>query len=276
MDIRTAHDKQAVLEALLNDARIEANHLRAKLEAYRRLIASTRLVMGHEIKRPTAAIAGYLEVAREDVEQAGLDHALSFLDKARAECDLLNELNTFYLELLRSDPADETPRANVVDVYDLIVEAADQLPDSLNAGTRVLVVRSEELPALPVNRNALKIILVNLLENALRYSPRESSVRVEATVGRDQRGVDGRDLLKLRVVDTGSGMSADDVKRIFQPFVRLDGGAVDGAGLGLTLVRSLVDMCGGSVTVRSAEGAGTTFFVTLPLIAPGEDGGLLG
>jgi len=63
MDIRTAEDRTATLEALLNEARIEANELRARLERYRQIMASTRLVMGHELKKPAIAISGYLELA---------------------------------------------------------------------------------------------------------------------------------------------------------------------------------------------------------------------
>ena len=80
MDIRTAEDKTATLELLLNEARIEANELRTRIERYRRIIASTRLVMGHELKKPATAISGYLELACEDVEKAGLDAAV------REEC----------------------------------------------------------------------------------------------------------------------------------------------------------------------------------------------
>ena len=77
MEIRTAEDKMAVLETLLNEARIEANQLRQRLEFYRRVIASTRLLTGHEFKKPATAISGFLELAREDVEKADLREARS-------------------------------------------------------------------------------------------------------------------------------------------------------------------------------------------------------
>lgn len=265
MDIRTADDRAATVEALLNEARIEANTLRLRLDRYRRLIASTRLIMGHELKKPTTAIAGYLELAREDVAKAGLRDALAYIDKARAECDLLSELNAFYLELLKVDGGNGDAVAQKVDVAEVVDDAVGQIPDALRPSTRVKIHIAGTLPPATMNRNALKLIVLNLLENGLHYSPGNTIVRLDAEVSKDMRGVSEDDLLKIRVTDEGKGIAPADIKRIFMPFVRLDETGVNGSGLGLTLVRSLVDMCGGEVSIRSEQGKGTTVFVTLPL-----------
>lgn len=274
MDIRTAEDKTATLEQLLNEARIEANELRARIERCRRVMESTRLVMGHELKKPAIAISGYLELACEDVERAGLEDAARLIEKARAECELLNELNEFYLELLKVDAAVGAPRAQRVDVEDILRDVLEHAMPELHAPTRVRVNIVDSLPPVPINRNALKLILLNVIENALKYSPDGSVVRVEAEVSRDLRGGSDGELLKLRISDTGNGISPEDLKRVFRPFVRLDAGKAEGSGLGLTLVRSLVDMCDGDVSVRSESGQGTTVFVTLPL-QPGADPGVV-
>ncbi|MDH4038291.1 MAG: HAMP domain-containing histidine kinase [Candidatus Krumholzibacteria bacterium] len=265
MDIRTADDRTATIEALLNDARIEANALRLRLERYRRIIASTRLIMGHELKKPTSAISGYLQLAREDVQRAGLSEALSFIDKARAECDLLNELNAFYLDLLKVDGGNGDPTAERLNVAEVIEEAVHQIPDELRPRTRVKINMPDALPPATINRNALKLVVLNLLENGLSYSPENSVVGLELEVSKDMRGVSDDDLIKIRVTDEGKGIAPEDIKRIFMPFVRLDEATTSGSGLGLTLVRSLVDMCGGDVSIRSEEGKGTTVYVTLPL-----------
>lgn len=271
MDIRTAEDRTATLELLLNEARIEANELRTRIERYRRIIASTRLVMGHELKRPVTAISGYLELALEDIEGVGLDTAIRLIEKARSECALLGELNDFYLELLKVDGATGTPRAERVAVAELIHDVLESA-EGLRAAARVRVNIVDSLPAVPINRNALKLIIMNVIENALKYSPEDSTVRIEAEVSRDLRGVSDGELLKLRVSDEGEGISPEDLKRVFRPFVRLADDTIEGSGLGLTLVRSLVDMCDGDVSVRSEPGKGTTVYVTLPLSA-GDDGG---
>jgi signal transduction histidine kinase len=264
MDIRTAEDKTAVLEALLNEARIEANQLRQRLDFYRRIIASTRLVMGHEFKKPTTAMSGYLDLAHEDVQKAGLEDALAFIEKARNECALLNELNAFYLDLLKVDGGTGEPPIESVDLLETIVDAIEQTPEPLRATERVRIVVADRFPRMVVNRYAVKLIVLNLLENALKYSPGNTSVRIEAETSIDKRGLGDRELLKLRVVDSGNGIAPEDVKRIFMPFVRLEAGRAEGSGLGLTLVRNLVDMCDGEVSIRSEPGGGTTVYVTLP------------
>lgn len=275
MDIRTAEDRNATLEMLLNEARIEANDLRTRLERYRRIMASTRLVMGHELKKPATAISGYLELACDDIAGADLDEAVRLIEKARAECKLLGELNEFYLELLKVDGASGTPTAERVDVEELIHCVIEQAAEELNASSRVRVNIVDSLPPVPINRNALKLIILNLLENGLKYSPDGSPVRVEAEVSRDMRGVSDGELLKLRVADQGDGISPEDLKRVFRPFVRLADDTIEGSGLGLTLVRSLVDMCDGDVSVRSEPLKGTTVYVTLPLSAGEDTGGVV-
>jgi signal transduction histidine kinase len=275
MDIRTSEDKTALLEALLNEARIEANQLRQRLEFYRRVIASTRLVMGHEFKKPTTAISGYLDLAHEDVERAGLTEALAFIDKARTECALLNELNAFYLDLLKVDGGSGEPGTDSIDLLETIVEAIEQAPEHMRAKERVRIVVADRFPRVLLNRYAVKLIVLNLLENALKYSPADGPVRIEAETSRDKRGAGDRELLKLRVVDAGAGIAPNDVKRIFMPFVRLESDRVEGTGLGLTLVRNLVDMCEGEVSVRSEQGQGTTVYVTLPFMRSNDSSGVV-
>jgi signal transduction histidine kinase len=228
--------------------------------------------MGHELKKPVTAISGYLELALDDVRGAGLNDAVRLIEKARAECELLSELNDFYLALLQVDNASGTPGIERIDFENVVAEVLEHIPAVLDPRTRVRINVVDSLPQVAVNRNALRLVMMNVLENALKYSPDGSVVRVEAEVSRDLRGGTDGELLKLRVSDEGSGISAEDLKRVFRPFVRLADERIEGAGLGLTLVRSLVDMCDGDVSVRSEPGRGTTVFVTLPL-RPVEDVG---
>jgi signal transduction histidine kinase len=274
MDIRTAEDRTAALEQLLNEARIEANDLRTRIERCRRIMESTRLVMGHELKRPVTAISGYLELAHEDIAKAGLDDTVRLVEKARAECELLGELNEFYLELLKVDGASGAPHAERVEIEDVICDVIEQAA-SLGAASRVRVTIVDSLPPVAINRNALKLVVLNVIENALKYSPEDSIVRVEAEVCRDLRGGSDGELLKLRVSDQGEGISPENLKRVFRPFVRLADDTIEGSGLGLTLVRSLVDMCDGDVSVRSEPGRGTTVFVTLPLFGGRDSWGVV-
>ncbi len=265
MPTQITHERTALLEALLGEARAEADALRRRLEHYERIVSSTRMIMGHELKKPTTAIAGYLDLVREDLERSGARSTLAWLEKARAEVDLLDQLNEFYLDLLRVD--DDEPRVGreEVDVRTLLDGVVDGLAPELHAEARVDAWVDRGVHRVPCNANALRLVVMNLVENALRYSPPESPVRVEVERATDRRGIGRRPILRVRVIDEGEGIPADQVERVFAPFVRLRDDVEGGAGLGLTLVRSLVEMLEGEVTVRSRPGRGTTVHVTLPL-----------
>jgi len=267
MATKTEDEKALVLEQLLGDARREADALRGKLQHYERIIASTRLIMGHELKKPSTAISGYLDLVSEDLEKDGSLEVLNWVEKARAECKLLNELNAFYVELLKvdGDGADSvgTP---TIDVESLIREIVDEFPGKFDAKNRVQVWVDDEVKPVSFNHDAFKLIVTNLIENALIYSQVRTPVRVEVEEASEKRGMRGGRLIKIRVADDGVGIPESYLKRIFSPFVRLREDIAEGSGLGLTLVRSLVELFSGEVYIRSGNGSGTTVHVTLPIV----------
>jgi len=266
MATKTEDEKTLVLEQLLGDARREADELRDRLEHYERIIASTRLIMGHELKKPSTAISGYLDLVAEDLEKDGSLEMLNWVEKARSECQLLNELNAFYVELLKVDnESADVVGTPSIDVAPLIHEIVDGFPGKLDAKNRVDVWVDDEVKPLSFNRDALKLIVMNLIENALIYSQVRTPVRVEVEEATEKRGMRGGRLVKIRVSDDGVGIPESYLKRIFSPFVRLREDIADGSGLGLTLVRSMVELFGGKVYVRSGNGSGTTVHVTLPV-----------
>ena len=129
----------------------------------------------------------------------------------------------------------------------------------------------EKLPAQIVgDEDRIRQIVTNLVVNAIKFTE-NGSVRVEISI-QDQDGCDGQGL-EIRVVDTGVGIAPDDQERIFERFEQVDGSVVrrrQGAGLGLNIVKSLVDGLGGHVTLRSKLGEGSDFRVFLPLEAKSE------
>jgi two-component system phosphate regulon sensor histidine kinase PhoR len=266
MPTKTEDEKALVLEQLLSDARREADSLRGTLERYERIIASTRLIMGHELKKPSTAISGYLDLVAEDLEKDGSLEVLNWVEKARSECRLLNELNAFYVELLKVDgEGADTVGVPTIEVESLIREIIDGFPGKLDAKNRVNVWVDGDVKPVSFNRDALKLIVMNLIENALIYSQVRTPVRIEVEESTEKRGMRGGRLVKIRVSDDGVGIPESYLKRIFSPFVRLREDIAEGSGLGLTLVRSLVELFGGEVYVRSGDVAGTTVHVTLPI-----------
>jgi signal transduction histidine kinase len=261
-DLKT--DNVEVLKNLLSDARQEADSLRARLGQFEQILISTRLIMGHELKKPTTAISGYLELALEDLGENRTDTAEENVMKARRECALLVELNAFFLELVKVSNSDETLYSSKVDLHRFVDETISHMPDVLNAEKRVKTRLSPHISDFQLNRNAFKMILSNIIENALKYSPPDSDVLVDVRRIPDKRGMQKREMLQIKVRDSGVGIPPREVKRIFAPFVRLREDVAEGSGLGLTLVRSLVELYGGDVHIKSTSEGSTTVFVTIP------------
>jgi two-component system sensor histidine kinase KdpD len=252
------------LKTLLGDARTEADRLRVRLNKFEQIILSTRLIMGHELKKPTTAISGYLDLALEDLREERTEAVEENVEKARGECSLLIELNAFFLELVKVNNSDETLYSTKVDLHSFVKETIVHLPVVLNAHERVKTRLSPQIRDFQLNRNAFKMILSNIIENALKYSPADTEVVVDVRKIPDKRGMQNREILQIKVHDSGVGIPAREVKRIFSPFVRLHEEIADGIGLGLTLVRSLVELYGGDVHIKSLPEGPTTVFVTIP------------
>src|SRR5439155_9046053 len=167
---------------------------------------------------------------------------------------LVNDL--LDLSRLEGEPAGDAP----VDLGEVVSEEAARLrPRAETAGLR-LVADAREPVRVSGSRSDLGLLVHNLMDNAIRYSPDGGEVRATVRVHQGHA--------ELRVADTGLGISGRDQERIFERFYRADPArsrATGGTGLGLSIVRHVAESHGGQVTVRSVLGAGSTFIVRLPL-----------
>lgn len=274
MKVQTELRTSADLLKIVNEAVTEADALRKRLGKFEKTLLSTRLIMGHELKRPATAIKGYLDLALEDSENMN-DDVVDAITKAKNECGLLDELNSFFLHLLRMDGSTCPATFEAVDIASCVDEVLDQIPERFDAPNRVAVTMSTGAAVFRTNRSVLKIVLANLIENALMYSKNGSRVHANIERAEDKRGMGEAGLLKICIEDTGKGIPNEFVQKIFRPFVRLQDDITDGSGLGLTLVRSLVDLYGGSVYIRSEENNGTAVHVTIPETAKAEEPSVL-
>lgn len=275
MKVRTDVDTSRALLRLLNEARREADELRKRLEKDERVLLSTRMIMGHELKRPATAIRGYLDLALQQSGPEVHGHVRDSIAKAQDECRLLDELSSFFLRLLKVDGRRAEGRREVVEINECMESVIDGLPETLHAKERVSVRVSPDAARFGSDTDAVRMILENVIENALLYSNSEDPVEVTIARAPDKRGAGPADLLKIRVVDHGVGIPEEMINKIFKPFVRLHENTGPGAGLGLTLVRSLAELHGGSVFIRSEEGRGTRVFVTIPEMPETDRGAVL-
>lgn len=214
--------------------------------------------MSHELRTPLHIIAGYTDMLRDD-ELADRARALEGIRRANA--DLL-ELVEATLDLNRLESGRDLPQLAPV----ALREVWDELSTELAVVPRAAGVRLEWRLAAAVvllsDRRKLKIILKNLVGNALKFTP---SGRVE---------IDGRVEAAecvLTVSDTGIGIAPEHLASVFEPFRQVDGSDrrhYGGVGLGLHIVRRLCAQLGGKVAVTSQPGRGSTFTIWLPLAGP--------
>jgi signal transduction histidine kinase len=155
-----------------------------------------------------------------------------------------------------------------VDLARLVADAADAFrPRADERRVRLDIVPVDGLPLARVDATRIRQVVSNLVENALLHTPEGGTVTV--SVGSGSAGV-----ARVTVHDTGAGIPAEELAHVFDRFYRVDRSrdrATGGAGLGLTIVRRLVEVHGGRVAVASRPGQGTTFTVELPFAGPASD-----
>ena len=252
----------ADLERGVRDLRAERDNVAMLLAQRRELIAS----VSHDLRTPVATLRGYLESAalrwNEDATPATLRHDVDvMLHETQRLQGLIDDLFTLaQVEVGRLDL-----RCEPTDLGTLARRAVETVAPLAWRDARVEVVArvSPTLPAALIDSTRIEQALHNLLRNALRHTPPGGIIAVVAERA-DER-------LALRVRDTGEGITPDDLPRIWDRFYRSDRARVldvgGGAGLGLALVKEVVEAMGGAVEVASEPGQGSVFTLLLPLAA---------
>lgn len=222
-----------------------------KLEARHRYISSFAADVAHEFKSPLTSIRGAAELLSEGAADE-LEARRRFLHNITLDAARLDRLVSRLLELSRIDASEEQPV--LVDLEALVRRAVErsQGPDG---GVRLDYVSS--IPVIPARPRDLEAALLNLLDNALRFSPPNTAVTVRVT----GRPTEGR--VTIDVCDVGPGIPEQDLPRIFERFFTTDADRA-GTGLGLAIVKSVAEAHGGSVEVRSVPSEGTRFTLKLP------------
>lgn len=209
--------------------------------------------VSHELRTPLAVITGNLEAILDGVYPADEAHLAPILEETRVLERLIDDLRTLTLSeagtlALHPEPTD--PDVLVGDVVRSFTPAAER------AGVRLVDEVAGDLPILDLDPVRIREVLSNLVANALRHTPAGGSVTLGGSASADE--------VVLTVSDTGPGIDPDLRPYVFDRFVKGDGSR--GSGLGLAIARGLVEAHGGTITVDSPDGGGTTFRVTLPRV----------
>jgi signal transduction histidine kinase len=231
-----------------------------ELEELKSQLLST---VSHELRTPLASIKGFATtLLRRDVvwDEESRREFLSIIDE---ESDRLSELIGNLLDMSRIEVGELPVEPEATDLRPIIEETAAEF-QMMTAQHRIGADLPTQMPLVMADPRRARQVLRNLVENAVKYSPDGGEIRISAQARDDE--------LRVSVSDTGMGIDAEQLDRIFDRFYQVDSAStrkVGGSGLGLSISKAIVERHGGCIWAESQPGIGSTFHFTLPLARPG-------
>ncbi len=228
-----------------------------------RLESSNKLKMGyishlsHEFKTPLTSIKAYVESLKDHIEDPEFKEKKDFLDVVSNETDRLIRMVNKVLDVSKIEFGQRTLKRNVFDLKNVISEVDTSMQPYLQDKRLHLITRlADQLPMIDGDEDLIKQVFINLIGNAVKFSPQGSRIFVTA--------VEDAVSVKVSIRDEGMGIPEEDLKNIFKHFYQVGKGIGDGVGLGLAIVKNIIEQHGGYIQVTSTMDEGSTFTFTLP------------
>lgn len=272
---RLTPEQKRLMEAFTNQGALAIERARLAEEARQVQVLQTTEKLqsallnsiSHDLRTPLVSITGALSTLTE--ADAGLDaeNRRALLENARTEAERLNRLVGNLLDMTRLEAGVLNVVSVPVDIQDLIGAALEQLGARLEQRPLRLEI-PDDLPLVPLDFSLFVQVLVNLLDNALKYSPSTAPITIRARYRVAPTGSAERAWLVLDIIDAGSGIPAAELPHVFDKFYRLHHPQQSsGAGLGLSICKGIVEAHGGLITAQNGAGGGAVFTVQLPVAA---------
>ena len=258
-DITEQKEAEAERERALTREREQNDRLRELDRLKDGLVAS----VSHELRTPLTSIRGYAELLLEREAGELNDEQEQFLNVIDRNTGRLLRVISDLLFVAQVDAGKLTLEPSRVDLADLVLESVDAARPNADAKAIAVHVDADEIPAIYADRSRLAQALDNLLSNAIKFTPEGGRVDVRLCAAT------GAAVVEVR--DTGIGIPADEQQKLFERFFRTKGAtdrAIQGTGLGLSITKAIAEAHGGTISLESAEGIGTTFRIELPLSSP--------
>jgi signal transduction histidine kinase len=219
--------------------------------------------MSHELRTPMNAIIGYSEMLIEEVEDLGQDELAPDLQKIRGAGKHLLTLINDILDLSKIEAGKMDLYLETFDVAGMVNEVTNTIAPLVEKNANTLRVQSDEnVGSMHADLTKVRQSLFNLLSNASKFTE-SGTIDLHA----ERTTHDSAEWIRFQVRDTGIGMNEEQLNKLFQAFTQADASTTrkyGGTGLGLAITRHFCEMMGGSITVESREGQGTTFTIELP------------
>lgn len=218
--------------------------------------------MSHELRTPLNAIIGFSEILNTELfGPAGNSQYKEYAgDIYHSGKHLLNLVNDL-LDVSQIEVGQMKLREQNCDIHELIKICLTQVEaQAKKSGVNLMYNTDLELPEIYADDRKLRQVLINLLSNAIKFTPVDGRVSVHICTTRDKE-------VRITVMDTGIGIEKEDIPRVLQKFGQVDNGLqrkYEGVGLGLPLAKSLIELHGGALWIKSRSGKGTAVSITLP------------
>ncbi|MFJ6000441.1 ATP-binding protein [Streptomyces sp. NPDC092370] len=266
VEIETAESMASGVARALHTSTLyeHEKHLVAELRALDQAKSDFLSTVSHELRTPLTSIVGYIELLEDEDTGPLTEPQHKMLDVIARNAHRLRTLIEDLLTLSRIESGKYTSRKKPVDLRHLVASAVDAIRPAAEAASVHLDTDCPDRPLVcEADSDQLDRVLMNLLSNAVKFTPHEGQVRVSAAQ-QDGHAV-------ISVSDTGIGIPTAEQKQLFTRFFRASNAndaAIPGTGLGLTIVRTIIDNHGGTTEIHSREGQGTTVTARLPLTSP--------
>ncbi len=217
-------------------------------------------VIAHEMKAPLAAVEGYLNMMSEKLAGPEIQNYLPMVDRSLGRIDGMKKMISDLLDLTRIESGQRVRQLGEVNLTQIAHDTVENyIPMAQQHQVKISLIAPESLP-FTADRGEMEIVLGNLISNAIKYNVPQGQVDLSI----QRQG--GQLIISCR--DTGIGMDDSEQKKLFGEFVRIKNQKtknIMGSGLGLSIMRKIVDLYRGSITLHSAPGEGTLFQIKLPL-----------
>ncbi len=258
-------DQRRTLDAFVNQVALAIEGARLTeqarqselLQATEKLQTALLNSISHDLRTPLVSITGALSSLEEDSPALDDEVRRSLIETAREEAERLNRLVGNLLDITRLEAGAMHLHREACDVQELIGSSLEQIGTPLK-NRQVKVEIPAKLPLVPLDFVLFSRVLVNVIDNALKYSPPKKPIEIKARLINHT--------LEIFVADRGEGIPIEDLERIFDKFYRVHRpDNVSGTGLGLSISKGIVEAHGGRIRAENRRGGGTVITVSLPL-----------